>query len=1285
MEAELDKENSADENDVDEADDVAAVTLPSFVLGGKEGDEDSDDYSVSVDCPISVPHMFWKATALGDEGFPVSVNALLDCGAHVVLIRPSTAKRLGLTPRKLRKPVPIDVAIDDKKGKVPSVMLDSFVSLSLSSADFFWTSKPVKAIIAPGLCTSVLLGLPFLTHNGIVCDFERRTACIKGIEPEYDLLNPRVIERAKAKPRQDKKSLTRMIPTVLKHRKEMIKELKWRCAARLRQLEEEEHFEKVKPFNVVAAIRNTIANLAEEERYIEMRKQIKEEFKDLFEPIAHIEELPENVYAKIELLNPKKIIYARQYSCPRRYRESFKKLLDKRLHAGFISPSSSPHASPSFIIPKADPAVLPRWVNDYRQLNANVVPDNFCLPRVEDILADCAKGTMWSTLDMTDAFFQTRVHPDDVHKTTVTTPWGNYQWHVMPMGFRNAPAIHQRRITQALHNYLGKICHVFMDDSVVWSSPEEHMQSIRKVLQKLREAGLRLNEKKCNFFCTQVKYLGHRISRNGIEACEGKAEKIQCWPVPKSATQVRGFLGIVRYLSSFLPKLAEQTRILDELTTRDADKKFPEWTQQHQDAFDAIKTIVASRDCLTTIDHKALDENNIYVTSDASDKCSGAVLSFGPTWERARPVAYDSMTFKNAELNYPVHEKELLAILRALRKWRVDLLGSPFFVYTDHKTLLNFERQRDLSRRQIRWMEELAIFDCKFVYIRGEDNTVADALSRLPYEYVSTTETEEAQSVAKYPLAYEQGERIQILDDDETSPKNVVAALTKVPPRSIFKIDVDQELLTRIREAYNGDPWCKKLEVASEGMTNLQKIDGLWFIGDRLVVPKGCGLPELIFRAAHDALGHFGFHKTYESIRESYYWPNMRKQLENIYIPSCPECQRNKDSVRKASGPLHPLPVPDARFRSVAMDFIGPLPDDNGFNCILTMTDRLGADVQIIPTRTDLSAEGSAVLFFDNWYCENGLPDEIISDRDKLFLSKFWKRLHELTGVKLKMSTTAHPQSDGSSERTNRTVNQCLRFHVERNQKNWVKALPRVRFALMNTVNKSTGLAPFELKSGHRPRVIPALTTAETSPYLKWDPLELLQQIQLNVGDAKDNLLLAKVTQAYQANATRSPEIDLNVDEYAMLSTLHRRRELKKKNEKRVAKFMPRYDGPYKIIATNPPMSTYTLEIPKSPNGFNTFHVSQLRKYVPNDDDLFPSRRLERPPSVLVNGVEEYWVEKIVDAKRCGKGWRYLVRWTGYGPEEDRWIAGKELDDNEAVDRWWQENGGTSSSITYCR
>ncbi len=180
----------------------------------------------------------------------------------------------------------------------------------------------------------------------------------------------------------------------------------------------------------------------------------------------------------------------------------------------------------------------------------------------------------------------------------------------------------------------------------------------------------------------------------------------------------------------------------------------------------------------------------------------------------------------------------------------------------------------------------------------------------------------------------------------------------------------------------------------------------------------------------------------------------MRKDLESSYVPSCNACQRNKASTKRAPGPLHPLPVPDGRGDSIAIDFVDPLPEDRGHNYLVTITDRLNADIRLIPTRMTVTVSELADLFLDNWYCENGLPLEIISDRDKLFVSQFWKALHARTGVKIKMSTVYHPETDGTSERTNKTIVQALWFHVERNQKGWVRALPRVRFDLMNMINR---------------------------------------------------------------------------------------------------------------------------------------------------------------------------------------------------------------------------------------
>jgi hypothetical protein len=688
--------------------------------------------------------------------------------------------------------------------------------------------------------------------------------------------------------------------------------------------------------------------------------------------------------------------------------------------------------------------------------------------------------------------------------------------------------------------------------------------------------------------------------------------------------------------------------------------------------------MVVSRECLTVVDHTALDKNKIFVTTDASDRCTGAVLSFGPTWETARPVAFDSCTLKGAELNYAVHEKEMLAIMRALRKWKVDLLGAEFFVYTDHKTLLNFHTQKNLSRRQSRWMEELSIYDCKFVYVKGENNTVADALSRFPHLPVSDPNV--AEDLARHPFlaAPGPGDTAFLNRKPREALLDTVAALVNANPVPVgqkcrTRVSVDDDMISRIRSGYKADPWCQKLISASRGMPEVRLKDGLWFIGDRLIVPASCGVREDIFILAHDTLGHFGFFKTYESIRNSYYWPGMRSDLENGYIPGCIDCQRNKSTTSRPCGPLHPLPIPDGRCDSVAMDFIGPLPEDEGFNCILSITDRLNSDAQAIATRTDLTAEQLAVIFFDEWYCENGLPLEIITDMDKLFMAKFWKHLMILTGIKHKFSTAYHPQTDGTSERTNKTLNQMLRFHVERNQKGWKRALPRIRFQWMNTVNKSTGFSPFQLKTGRAPRVIPPMIDAPPNPSKEHvTAREIANRVHLDVAEARDNLIVAKIAQSHYANASRSDDPDYKTGDKILLSTLNRRRDYRATGENRVAKFMPRFDGPYLVVDVNSESSTVTLDLPNAPNTFPTFHTSLIKPFIPNDDTKYPKRTLEKPGPVVVDGHEEYLVDKIIDHKKIGKGVRYLVHFAGYGKEDDRWIAGRELEDNEAVDVYWQ-------------
>lgn len=231
----------------------------------------------------------------------------------------------------------------------------------------------------------------------------------------------------------------------------------------------------------------------------------------------------------------------------------------------------------------------------------------------------------------------------------------------------------------------------------------------------------------------------------------------------------------------------------------------------------------------------------------------------------------------------------------------------------------------------------------------------------------------------------------------------------------------------------------------------------------------------------------------------------------------------------------------------------------------------------------------------------------------------------------------------------------------------------------MNSINASTGTSPFQLHLGHSPRIIPPLERPPPND----DPEEhrarsLITQLEHDVMEAQDNLLAAKASQATQVNKHRVPELSLRIGDKVMLSTKHRRREYMQKGDNRVAKFMPRFDGPYTITDAHPETSMYTLDLPNSPNIFPTFHSSQLKLFHANDSILFPSREFPRPgPVVTANGQMETFIEKIVDEKRVGRGKRYLVRWVGFGADEDEWLPRRDLEDCEALDVWEQRTNSS--------
>jgi hypothetical protein len=289
---------------------------------------------------------------------------------------------------------------------------------------------------------------------------------------------------------------------------------------------------------------------------------------------------------------------------------------------------------------------------------------------------------------------------DDIPKTVIKTPWGLFEWVVMPQGLCNAPATHQRRVNEALGSLIGDVCYVYLDDVIIFSNSEqEHITNCRRVLQALNDDGLFLSKKKTDLFTKRTSFLGHIISTDGLEVDPEKVKKVVDWTTPRTVKQLRGFLGLVQYMRKFCDGLAKETAVLTPLIKKNVVNITTDWLAEHETAFRAIKLMLTTAPILRPIN--SLSDKQVWVMTDASTLGVGAVLLQGESFESARPCAYYSRQLNSAEKNYPVHKLEQLAVVCALKEWRVHLVGLQikFKVKTDHHSLKYWATQPTLSAR----------------------------------------------------------------------------------------------------------------------------------------------------------------------------------------------------------------------------------------------------------------------------------------------------------------------------------------------------------------------------------------------------------------------------------------------------------------------------------------------------------------------------------------------------------------------------------------------------------
>lgn len=402
---------------------------------------------------------------------------------------------------------------------------------------------------------------------------------------------------------------------------------------------------------------------------------------------------------------------------------------------------------------------------------------------------------------------------------------------------------------------------------------------------------------------------------------------------------------------------------------------------------------------------------------------------------------------------------------------------------------------------------------------------------------------------------------------------------------------------------------------------------------------NGKSLYGIIAEQAHEVLGHFGGQRTSDYVRRWYWWPRVNAHLEE-FCKTCDICQQAKVSNRMPAGKLHPLPIPSKPWESIGMDFIGPFPESQGYDYLWVVLCRLTSRVHVIPVTTTTTATQLSWIYIKEIVRLHGLPSSIVSDRDSKFTSRWWREVHRLLGAKLLMSTSFHPQTDGATERVNRSIGQILRSTVDADQKNWVEKCLMLEFAINSSINESTGYAPFELDGGYLPSMI---REYKDTPSFPPGVREFADKALQNLMNAHDSIIESRVIQKHNADKRRSPEPELKVNSLVYLST--KNLSLPKG---RASKLLPKYIGPYPIVEANSASSNYRLGLPTelAKRGIHSnLHVSLLRKHSPNDDAIFPQRSLADPYDFGEPIDVEWLVDEITNHHWDGRKLVFHIKW----------------------------------------
>lgn len=485
--------------------------------------------------------------------------------------------------------------------------------------------------------------------------------------------------------------------------------------------------------DIPSLLRTSHMNEEEKLKIISLVQQFPEIIKRENDPLSSTNLLKHTINTKDDLP-----VYTKNYRYPQIYREDIEFEIDKLLKNKIIQHSNSPYNSPIWVVPKKPDASGKRKIRmvlDYRKLNDKTIDDKFPLPNIEDLFGKIGRATYFSAIDLASGFHQIQMDPQSVPKTAFSTEHGHYEFLRMPFGLKNAPPTFQRAMNIIFSRMTNVL--VYMDDIIIFSdSLEEHLKHLKSAFTKLKEHNLKIQLDKTEFFKRELLYLGHIISEKGVMPNPSKVEAIKNFPIPKTAKEIKQFLGLTGYYRKMIRNYAKIAKPLTAALRKDV--KINPNSKDYREAFENLKLMLQNSPILQLPDFS----KQFLVTTDASNFAIGGVLSQKFDGNDL-PIAYASRTLNKSEVNLSTIEKELLAIVWVCKHFRPYLYGRKFLIQTDHKPLQWLRNIKEPNSKLLRWKLLLDEFDFEINYVQGKTNHVADALSRIPSQPINLMDNDD--------------------------------------------------------------------------------------------------------------------------------------------------------------------------------------------------------------------------------------------------------------------------------------------------------------------------------------------------------------------------------------------------------------------------------------------------------------------------------------------------------------------------------------------------------------